>query len=201
MRVSTTSRAHQERHVGRQLPIILDEGAKIGGGIGALLFGGIFAAFPILLFLMSDWTDESIPLPAYVLLAVFLAVGIGIMALGVSAFLHKVEIGIDKRDVVGLRRSIKGTRTWRDSLAMYSGLFAEEEYHSGGKNRSSYTLYKAVFKHREDAHRHGCPRASLNFGELTFDSHATNTGRTVSAPSAKSSGNCRERIVSWLRFV
>ena len=139
--------------MGHQLPSILDEGAKIGGGIGALLFGGIFAAFPILLFLMSDWTDESIPLPAYVLLAMFLAVGIGIMALGVSAFLHKVEIGIDKRDVVGLRRSIKGTRTWRDSLALHCGLFAEEEYHSGGKNRSSYTLYKVVLKHREDAHR------------------------------------------------
>jgi hypothetical protein len=70
MRLSTTSRgAHQERHLGLRLPLHFEEGAQIAGGIGALLFGAVFAGFPVLFFVLSRLNGESIPLQAVLVLA------------------------------------------------------------------------------------------------------------------------------------
>ena len=83
MRLSITSRgAHQEGHVGRRLPLHFEEGVQLAAGMGTLLFGAVFARFPALVFVLSHLRGESIPLQAVLALAVFLLVGLGIMALG-----------------------------------------------------------------------------------------------------------------------
>ena len=154
MQISTSKTGgYQERDLGDTLPIEYREGARIGGGFVLLAFGGVFAGFPLLMIVLGQAGDETIPAPAYLLLGVFLLVGLGIMAGGVSSLLHKLELDITSAGVRGLRRSLKGTRTWTDPFPDYRGVLAEEEYHSGGKNRSSYTLYKVILKHQHEDDR------------------------------------------------
>lgn len=170
MNITIRSGRNQDVHLGDRLPIEHYEGARIAGGIIMLLFGGVFAAFPVLFFVLATLDgEEPIPFFALLLLGVFLLVGLGIMALGLSGFLHRLSITIDGESVRGLRRGLKGTRTWNDPLSSYQGVFAEEEYHSGGKNRSSYTLYKIVLKHAAQT------RDVLLYSSRSSDEHRAET--------------------------
>ncbi len=144
------SRARQKRHLGDRLPITHREGAQLVVGIGWLLIGGVFTALAIFFFGTVSINSDPTPIPAYLLLGVFLIFGFTVMAVGLSAFLHKVDLMIDAEGVRGLQRNIKGTRTWNEPLTTYSGVLGEEEYHSGGKHHSAYTLYKVVLKHSDE---------------------------------------------------
>ena len=142
--------ARQKRHLGDRLPITHREGARIVVGICWLLFGGVFTVLAIFFFGTASINSDPTPIPAYLLLGVFLILGVTVMAVGLSAFLHKVDLMIDAEGVRGLQRNIKGTRTWNEPLSAYSGVLGHEEYHSGGKHHSAYTLYKVVLKHSRE---------------------------------------------------
>ncbi len=156
--IRTGGAREPEVNLGDFLPIRYEEGANTAGGIGLLLFGGVFFGFPVVFLGFASAAariqdGEPIPLFAYLLLAVFMLVGLGIMTLGVSALLHRLSITIDAEGVRGSRRGLKGTYRWHDPLGAYRGVLGEEEHRSGGKNRASYTLYKVVLKHAEEGAR------------------------------------------------
>lgn len=118
-----------------------------------VLFGGFFAGFPVLfatLWIQDPSRFSGSAAAAVVMLPVFLVIGLAIIAVGINAWLHRLEIGINANEVRGLHRGIRGTRIWHEPLSRYHGVLTEEEYHSGGKNRSSYTLYKITLKHAAD---------------------------------------------------
>lgn len=155
MRFRSSGGADQGLHIGKTLPLRHQEGARIGGGILALLFGGVFAAFPLLFVDMWLRSTDGVEIQgssgaAAAVLGVFLLFGLGIMALGVGAFMHRLDLEIDSERVRGSRRGLRGSRIWDDPLSDYRGVLAEEEHHSGSKNRASYTLHKITLKHRRD---------------------------------------------------
>lgn len=156
MTIRLPGRGRRDFHIGTALPIDHREGARVAGGLFLLLFGGVFAGFPIgfvPLWIRDPASFSGSAVAAGVVLTVFLLVGLGIMAAGVNAWLHRLEIRIDSSGVRGLRRGLRGTRNWHEPLSRYRGVLPEEEYHSGGENRSSYTLYKITLKHAADEDR------------------------------------------------
>ena len=111
----------REVNLGDRLPILHEEGARIGEGLMVLVFGGVFMT-PILVLLGRAGGAKPMPLSAYAIVGVFLLIGFGMMALGVGGLRHKVSIRIDASGVRGLRRGLRGTRTWHDSLNGYRGV-------------------------------------------------------------------------------
>ncbi len=47
-------------------------------------------------------------------------------------------------------RGLRGWRQWTEPMAAYRGILCKEEYHSGGKNSPSYTLYLLFLEHGTD---------------------------------------------------
>lgn len=151
--IRLTGGNRQDFHIGNTLPIKHHAGARIVEGLLMVLFGGVFAGFPVLfatLWLKDPSRFSGSAAAAVAMLGVFLVIGLAIIAVGINGWLHRLEIDIDANGVRGRRRGIRGTRIWHEPLSRYRGVLTEEEYHSGGKNRSSYTLYKITLKHAVD---------------------------------------------------
>lgn len=50
-------------------------------------------------------------------------------------------------------RGLLGPKEWTEPLSAFTGVLARQEYHSGGQNSPSYTLYLLSLQHRTDKRR------------------------------------------------
>ncbi len=82
-------------------------------------------------------------------LLVFAVIGAGIF-IGGLYLVTASTITILSREQVGVtKKSVFGTRQWTAPLCSFAGVRYRSEYHSGGKNSPSYTLYIVELAHED----------------------------------------------------
>lgn len=113
----------------------------------SLVWGGVPAATLILALAKNGFSPAMMPA------LVFPVVGIGLFLVGVNQFFLRGRVRIEEAAVLFERRSLFKRVEWTEPLARYAGLLYRTEYHSGGKNRPSYTLHIVELHHPEKARR------------------------------------------------
>lgn len=129
---------------GAQLPYRAVE--ESWGGIGVMVFSLIWSAIPAFMLLKAVTSDA--PWFAFMFLFVFVLIGVGIFLAGLVSLFSSKEWRFTREAVSCTARGLIGAKEWTEPLDRYNGILAESEYHSGGHNSSSYTLYKLVLKHQ-----------------------------------------------------
>ncbi len=78
------------------------------------------------------------------------------------------------------RQMLLGSQNWTEPLSDYQGVLAREEYHSGGKNQASYTLYICELKHESNKKRN--VRLYSSRSQEGFRSRQEHYGRLFDMP-------------------
>ncbi len=134
---------------GESLPCECED--RPSGGIGLIIFSVIWMIIPGFMLVMAFMGGA--PWPVYLILSGFLFVGFGIFLAGLSAMVSWRKLEFSESTVSCRSHGLTGDEQWSEPLSNYAGIFAESEYHSGGKNQSSYTLHKLILKHDRDEDR------------------------------------------------
>lgn len=139
--------------------------SRVGGWL-LILFALVWGGVPTLMFL-NHFSGEVMGSEAYFVL-IFPVIGLMIIINGIYMVSMKERIIIDQNTVTLDKKSILGHTLWTESLNKFAGVRAATEYHSGGKNRSSYTLYFIELYHEEKKKRIRLYEAkhSTNFRQL-----------------------------------
>lgn len=123
-----------------------DKGTKVLGvflTLFSLVWGGVPTA--ALIGLTASGKFE----PALLIMLVFTVVGIGLFILGIKLLLSRKIIRIDVEGVTVRQKGLFGWTSWTEPFDRYRGVLSRSEYHSGGKNSPSYTLYIVELAHDE----------------------------------------------------
>ena len=129
------------------LPITqVDKGSKVAGvflmGFAAF-WGGIPTA--VLIHAVSAGKMQA----GLWGLLVFSVIGTGLFIGGLYLVTSRTTTILSHEQVSVTRKSLFGTLQWTAPLASFLGIRYRSEYHSGGKNRPSYTLYIVELHHKE----------------------------------------------------
>jgi hypothetical protein len=128
----------------------VEKGSKIGGlfiVFFSLLWGGIPSL--ILLNALVQGTFEPMMTP----LLIFTVIGLGIFLLGLWQATRVQTTRIDEHTVSVDTRWVFGHRLWSEPKSRYEGVLSRSEWHSGGKNSSSYTLHVVELWHPDNKKR------------------------------------------------
>lgn len=87
--------------------------------------------------------------PDMFFILIFSVVGTGLFIFGLSQFFKETSTTIDAKKITVKSKSLFGRTEWSEPLSNYEGIFSRSEYHSGGKNQSSYTLYIVELLHND----------------------------------------------------
>ena len=132
------------------MPAVHTERAPRSSGVFLLIFSLVWGGVPTAV-LVGALVNGHFQ-PAMLLILLFTVIGSGLFILGLRTLTNVTTIRFDEHDVSCESKWIFGYKSWRESLANYPGVVQRSEYHSGGKNRPSYTLY-IVELHHDDKHR------------------------------------------------
>lgn len=128
------------------LPVEHDEkGLKLIGGflmLFALFFGGVPAVI-IVSMLRGEFDKDML------FMVVFVVMGIGQFVLGLTLMLRSKKFRIDRTGVSVEKLGLFGRKSWSEPFSNYKGVLCREQYHSGGRNSPSYTLYIVELAHEE----------------------------------------------------
>ena len=133
----------------QNLPYETDE--ESSGGVGLIIFSIVWTAIPAFM-LFQAFTTEA-PWFAFLVLGVFVLIGVALFLGGVSSLVSRRHWRITDSSVSCEATGLMGTSEWSEPLENYRGVLSESEYHSGGQNSSSYTIYKVILKHQDDEDR------------------------------------------------
>lgn len=149
------------KHVGRSLPISYREKGS-GAGIFIMGMGAFFTAIPgsTIILQIKKHTFN----PAILIVGLFAVVGIVIFLLGLRLFFSRTRFEITNKEVTyksfgdlataslnDLKSIVGKKEEWTEPLGSYAGVVCREEFHSGGKNHSSYTLRLIFLKHKDNS--------------------------------------------------
>jgi hypothetical protein len=124
----------------------VDKGSGCGGVvllIFAVLWGGVPTAA-----LISAMAAGKLR-PDVVLILFFSVSGAGMFIGGVHLLFSSTTTTIDGERVSVTKKSLFGMRQWSELISAYEGVQSRSEYHSGGKNSPSYTLYIVELLHKD----------------------------------------------------
>lgn len=124
----------------------VDKGSLLGGIfiiVFSLLWGGIPALILARSLVNGDFEPELL------FLLIFVVLGMALLLAGFWWMTRRKTIRFDQDNVSVDTRSIFGHRTWTEPLKRYRGVLSRSEYHSGGKNSPSYTLYIVELYHQD----------------------------------------------------
>lgn len=116
-----------------------DAKGSIGAGVFLLIFSLLWGGMPTALLIGSIVQGNFKPDILFTL--IFTVIGSGIFLGGLYMLTHKRIISMSDNRVQILDKSIFGRKHFDEHLNNYKGIKNYSEYHSGGKNQSSYTLY------------------------------------------------------------
>lgn len=124
-----------------QLPATHIDKSKRMIGIFMSLFSIFWGGVPlvILLNILNSGNGENDP--AIFILFLFPLIGLGLLFAGIWMATHQKTIRIDANSVAVDSRSLFSHKNWVEPMHRYTGVLSRSERRSGGKNRSSYTLY------------------------------------------------------------
>lgn len=126
----------------------VDKGAK-GLGIFLMIFALIWGGVPtaaLIAAIASGKVD-----PGMYMVLIFTLIGVGMFVAGLGMLFSECTTVIDAHGVKVTKKSLFGTKHWSERISAYQGVLSRSEYHSGGKNSPSYTLYIVELRHAEPA--------------------------------------------------
>ncbi|MFC1479755.1 hypothetical protein ACFL6F_04075 [Planctomycetota bacterium] len=122
------------------------KGSK-GLGLFLLVFSSFWGGIPTM-FLISSIISGKFEWGMLMVLP-FTIIGIVMFLIGLNQFFISGRIRIAETGVEYEKKSLFGSKEWDTPLNEYKGVLYRSEYHSGGKNSSSYTLYIVELYHEE----------------------------------------------------
>jgi hypothetical protein len=123
-----------------KLPLEWDasKGSK-AGGVFLIIFALFWGGVPTVI-LISSIVDGTFK-PEILFTLLFTVIGAGIFIGGLASFFYKKKILLSENRINISIKSIFGDKNFDEHLSHYKGIRNYSEYHSGGKNSPSYTLY------------------------------------------------------------
>lgn len=122
-----------------------------GAGVFMIIFSLFWGGMPTFGLISSLLKGEM--QPGLWFLLIFTIIGTGLLIFGLKMVTTRRTIRFSATQVDFDERSLFGQRIWSEPLKNFPGVRTWSEYHSGGKNRSSYTLYIAELFHPEPRKR------------------------------------------------
>ncbi len=123
-----------------QLPIEWESGkGSKTAGIFLIIFALFWGGMPTAMLIGSIASGNFEPEILFTL--IFTVIGLGILIGGIALICYKKTIVLSENRVKISVKSIKGQYEFDEHLSNYKGIKNYSEYHSGGKNSPSYTLY------------------------------------------------------------
>lgn len=127
------------------------ENAARIGGIFMMFFSLFWGGLPTIALITALATGNFKPEMLFML--IFSIIGTGLFLTGLWLTTRKIETTLHPDRVEQSVRSIFGSKHWNEPIKNYPGILYRSEYHSGGKNSSSYTLYIIELHHPEKQKR------------------------------------------------
>lgn len=146
----STARASQTKQIDlTRLPVTqVDKGFK-GAGFFLMLFACLWGGIPTFILMRAA---SSGPLqPGLWGLLIFGVIGIGIFLGGLYLLTTCTTTHLSLETVGVTKQSLFGTKQWIARLSEFIGVRYRSEYHSGGEDNPSYTLYIVELLHKSDA--------------------------------------------------
>ena len=122
-----------------RLPAEHRESGFRGAGLFLIIFSLFWGGMPTLMLIGAIQRGRMEPGLWFLLL--FTIIGTGLFIAGLKMVTTRRTIRFSTDQVDFNERSLFGQRIWSEPLDRFTGVRSFSEYHSGGKNRSSYTLY------------------------------------------------------------
>lgn len=145
--ISVASSGQTKRIDLTHLPVTqVDKGSRTGSlflMIFAVLWGGI-PTFMLVKAIQSGAMQAGL----WGLL-LFGIIGIGLFIGGLAGLVGSTTTTLSLERVSVTRKSLFGTRQWSEALTAFPGIRYRSEYHSGGENSPSYTLYIVELVHAD----------------------------------------------------
>jgi hypothetical protein len=120
-------------------------------GIFLMFFATFWGGMPTLMVIKSISSGEFEPEMFFVL--IFTIIGTALFLTGLWLLTRTVKTTIHHDRIEQSSRSIFGSKYWNENISNYPGIVYRSEYHSGGKNQSSYTLYIVELHHPDKKKR------------------------------------------------
>lgn len=127
-----------------------EAGTRIAGGF-LMAFACFWGGMPTLMLIRSLQSGSFEPAMLFTL--IFTAIGTALFLTGLWLTTRRVSTTIHADRIEQARRSIFGHHSWSEPLSSFPGIAYRSEYHSGGKNSSSYTLYIVELHHADSKKR------------------------------------------------
>ena len=134
-----------------QLPVEHADKGHRAGGIFLMLFAALWGGIPTLILLHSLIAGSFGA--AMLGLLIFTVIGIGLFLLGLKFATTHRTIRFEPHQISLDERSLFGRKAWTEPKGRFPGIRARLEYHSGGKNRSAYTLHIVELHHEDKTKR------------------------------------------------
>ncbi|MFH1768834.1 MAG: hypothetical protein ABH858_06715 [Candidatus Omnitrophota bacterium] len=132
-----------------RLPVRHDIKGARGLGLFFIVFSSLWGGVPTFFLVQSIREGKFEPEMFFIL--IFSIIGTALFLFGLNQFFIKGLLAITQDTVSLSRSSLFGSEKWREFFHSYQGVLYRSEYHSGSKNRSSYTLYILELFHKHKA--------------------------------------------------
>jgi len=133
------------------LPVEHTERLPRFAGVFLLLFSLVWGGGPTIGLVFAIMSGQF--QPGMLLMLLFTVIGIGLFVLGIWMLTGVNTTRMDTRTVSRESKWLFGYKIWSEPFANYPGIIQRSEYHSGGKNSPSYTLYIVELYHDDKKRR------------------------------------------------
>ncbi len=116
-------------------------------GVFLMVFACFWGGMPTLILIRSLLSGSFEPTMLFTL--IFTVIGTALFLTGLWLTTRRVSTTIHADRIEQSKRSIFGRHAWSEPLSAFPGVAYRSEYHSGGKNSSSYTLYIVELHHAD----------------------------------------------------
>lgn len=129
------------------LPLDYEDKGSRSTGIFLTLFSLAWGGIPTvaLIFIIASGQFE----PGALAILLFTVIGAGLFFLGLKMLFKRKKLHIDHEGVRVDEKGLFSASSWSEPFSSYTGVSSREEYHSGGKNSPSYTLYIVELAHED----------------------------------------------------
>jgi hypothetical protein len=122
------------------------KGSK-GLGIFMMIFALFWGGLPTIVLIISIASGKFEP--GMLLVLFFTLIGAALFVGGLNVVVGSTITIIDRTRVSVTKKSLFGTKQWSEQLSVFDGVLSRSEYHQGGKNQPSYTLYIVELRHAD----------------------------------------------------
>lgn len=135
----------------KQVPCRHKERGSKFSGIFLTVFAAFWGGMPTFFLIKSIIEGKFVPGMLWML--IFTVIGAGLFLFGLNQFFTHTVTDFDGRTFRYRHKSLFGSKAWEEPLSEYEGVMSRSEYHSGGRNSSSYTLYILELLHPDEQRR------------------------------------------------